>query len=83
MDTSIYGNTFQSYRHKYRHFEKQMNQVFHLAKSLQSWCGIRIEDNRQVGGELWVHHLVTDDEVARRLQKARFRFHPASGCWSK
>lgn len=63
--------------------ESPTDVAFELATSLQSVHGIRIDDNRRMGGALWVRHLAADDDVARQLKRVRFKFHPTKGWWTK
>ena len=45
--------------------------------------GLRIEDHRKNGGNLWALHLRDDDRIARDLKEIGFRFVAQRGWWRK
>jgi len=57
--------------------------LLNVAQFAKNQYGVRIEDNRGGGGALWVNHLTVDDDLAKKLQAAKFRFHSVRGWWAK
>lgn len=50
-----------------------------------SRAGVEVQDNRSIGGNLWVTHIERDNdlELSRYLESRGFKFKPGAGYWRK